>query len=96
MTHGAIYEASLETNCVIHIHSRNIFDGMLLNNYPSTPKEAEYGTPEIAHAIKNCVENTGKAKGTIVLSGHDEGVIAYGPSVHAAMELILKLFSSFS
>ena len=95
MTHGAIYQASPDINCVIHIHSRIIFDAMLRDNYPSTPTDAKFGTPEIAYAVKKCAENLNKAEGAIVLAGHDEGIIAYGSSVENALNLILELNNKY-
>ena len=95
MTHGAVYQSCPEANCVIHIHSRAVFDGMIRDNYVSTPEKAEYGSPEIALAIGECVKNSGKNEGHIVLSGHDEGVIAYGPSVERAFNLILELYHKY-
>jgi len=91
MTHGAIYLSNPAVNCVIHIHSRELFDGMLRDHYPRTPAEAEYGTPEIASAIEKCVAEIAGSEGTIVMAGHDEGVIAFGPSVEKALNLILEL-----
>lgn len=93
MTHGVVYRSCSGANCVIHIHSRKIFDMMIRDNYPSTPKNAEYGTPEIALAIGTCVNNSANNEGQIVLAGHDEGVIVYGPTVERALNLILELYS---
>ena len=95
MTHGAVYQSCREINCVIHIHSKKIFDGMLRDNYPSTQKEAEYGTPEIALAIGSCVKNTGKNEGQIALAGHDEGILTYGTSIEKAFNLIIVLYNKY-
>ena len=97
MTHGAVYRAAPPVHCVIHIHSRTIFDGMFRDHYPSTPADAEYGTPEMARAVGACVNAGGAPKdaGVIVLAGHDEGVIAYGPSVEKALALVLELNDTY-
>ncbi|MDR3301308.1 MAG: class II aldolase/adducin family protein [Spirochaetaceae bacterium] len=99
MTHGAIYRAKPAVNSVIHIHSKAIFEGMLSGGYPSTPPESAYGTPEMAHAIAECVKfagkNSGKNAGVIVMAGHDAGVIAYGASVEEALSLTLELYRAF-
>ena len=92
MTHGAIYRARHGVNCVIHIHSKKIYDSMIRDNYPATPKEAAFGTSEIALAIEKCAENIGKDEGQIVLAGHDEGIIAYGENTERALELIMELY----
>ena len=97
MTHGAVYQSCPKVNCVIHIHSRKIFDAMLKERYACTPKDAEYGTPQIALAIGKCIRESGMdEEGQIVLAGHDEGVIAYGPTVVRALDLILELYNKFT
>jgi ribulose-5-phosphate 4-epimerase/fuculose-1-phosphate aldolase len=100
MSHSAIYCACLDAFSVIHIHSRTIFEGMLRDNCLSTPKTAAYGTPEMARAIIAAVEQVGntyeKAHGSIVLAGHDEGVISWGVSIDEALEQILKLYDKYS
>ena len=96
MTHGAVYRSCSGANCVIHIHSRAIFDGMIRDRYPATPENAAYGTPEIALAIGKCVHELGKDEGRIVLLGHDEGVIAYSPSVEKTFSLIQELYNTYS
>lgn len=95
MTHGAVYQARSGVNCVIHIHSRSVFDGMIRDKYPATPVEAAYGTPEIALAIGKCVTIINKDESAIALAGHDEGVIAYGASVEVALRIILELNTKY-
>jgi len=92
MTHGIIYQRLPAVNSVIHIHSRRIFDGMLRDDYSSTLPDAEYGTPEMARAIIKVInDGNGQAEGIIVLAGHDEGVVSYGPTVERTFSLIQKL-----
>ena len=95
MTHGAVYRSCPGANTVMHIHSREIFDGMVRDRFPATPENAAYGTPEIALAIGNCVQALDSDEGCIVLLGHDEGVIAYGPSVERAFMLIRELYDRY-
>jgi ribulose-5-phosphate 4-epimerase/fuculose-1-phosphate aldolase len=93
MSHGAIYRACPKAACVIHIHSKAIFGGMLRANLLSTPKDAAYGTPEMARAISNAAGQAGD--GQIVLAGHDEGVITWGASVDDALALAMKLYNDY-
>ena len=95
MTHGVIYRRCPAANCVIHVHSRAIFDGMIRGRFPSTPQDAAFGTPEIALAIGELVQEPGKDEGCIVMAGHDEGVISYGPSVEKALALVRELFEKY-
>jgi hypothetical protein len=95
MTHGAVYRFCPEVNCVIHIHSRAVFDGMLRDYFTVTPKDAAYGTPEIALAAGECAADLGKSEGQIVLAGHEEGIIAYGADIKKALSLILELYNKY-
>jgi len=100
MSHGVIYQFCPSANCVIHIHSRTIFEGMLRNKYPSTPETAAYGTPEIALAIGKLVHHhdsgdSVKNEGSIVLAGHDEGVIVYASTVERALSLTEELYNKY-
>jgi ribulose-5-phosphate 4-epimerase/fuculose-1-phosphate aldolase len=99
MSHGAIYRVCPKAACVIHIHSRVIFDGMLRDTLLSTPKTAAYGTPEMARAISTAVvqgiKTHGKAYGQIALAGHDEGVVTWGVSVDEALGLVMELYNKY-
>ncbi|MDR2052958.1 MAG: class II aldolase/adducin family protein [Treponema sp.] len=96
MSHGAIYRACPAARAVIHIHSRKIFDGMLRDNYPRTPADVPYGTPEMARAIIACVKERGESPAVIVMAGHDEGVIVYGASVKGALDPLLELYCKYT
>jgi len=91
MTHGAIYSANNKINCVLHIHSRKIFDHLrgLSSENPDnvnfTAENIPYGTPEMAFAVQNLVKKIGKPNGIIVMLGHDEGVISFGKTVQSAL-----------
>jgi ribulose-5-phosphate 4-epimerase/fuculose-1-phosphate aldolase len=97
MTHGVIYQSCPGANCVIHIHSRAIFDGMIRDGYPATPETAAYGTPDIALAIGELVKDhdSGKNEGQIVLAGHDEGVIVYASTAEKALALTEELYDKY-
>jgi len=95
MTHGVIYLSCPGANCVIHIHSRSIFDGMIRDKYPAAPETAAYGTPEIALAIGKLVSASKKNEGQIVLAGHDEGVIVYAATVEKALSLTEELYYKY-
>jgi hypothetical protein len=96
MSHGAVYRVCASVMCVIHVHSRKIFDAMLSGGYVSTPPEAAYGSPELALAISSLVAETGASCGVMVLAGHDEGVLSYGVSVQEALDLILDLYTHYA
>lgn len=89
MTHGAVYAENPRVQCVIHIHSRLLFDRLLAQNWPHTPKSAAYGTPAIAKAIASLVRGAQTDLALFVLAGHDEGLVAYGPSIEATRDLLI-------
>ncbi len=93
MSHSAIYRANYSINCVIHVHCFKLW-AKLLNQVPTTPQNAEFGTPEIANAI-NSIFNTVPDithKGIIALGGHQDGLIAYGKDLNSAYETIIQYY----
>ena len=94
MSHGAVYEANEKIRCVIHIHSRELFEFMLAGHFEKTPKEAEYGTPELADEIRNLVEAADEEQGVFVLAGHQDGVMAYGPDIESTRDVLLGLYQA--
>jgi len=91
MTHGAVYHSCSGANCVMHIHSGAIFNGMIRDGCPATDKNAAYGTPEIALALAKCVQEMGTDEGAVYMAGHDEGIIIWGSTVERALKIILTL-----
>ena len=91
LTHAAVYEASPEIRAVIHIHSLDLwvrYKGFM----PTSPETAEYGTPEIALAVRNlCLSSKIRGDEVIIMGGHKEGIIAYGKDLEAAGNKILKI-----
>jgi len=91
MSHGAVYRARPAANAVIHVHSRRLFDFMRARHYPETDPAFAFGTPELAIAIESLLLSIGAPEGLFVTAGHDEGIIAYGPSVRSALALVKSL-----
>lgn len=89
MTHGAVYAENPDVQCVIHVHSRALFDRLLARDWPHTPKDAAYGTPAMAKAIAELVRATHGSQAVFVLAGHDEGIVAYGPSIEKTKQLLI-------
>ena len=94
MTHWAVYAARPDVGCVIHVHSRTLFDALLRAGACATPRGVEYGTPAMAQAVRACAAGL-TGDGIVVMAGHDEGVLAFAPDVvtagavvRAAMRLV--------
>ncbi len=91
LTHAAVYEANPETMAVIHIHSLDLwvrYKGLM----PTSPEAAEYGTPEIALAVRSlCLNSETGGQEVIIMGGHKEGIIAFGNDLEAAGNKILRI-----
>jgi Ribulose-5-phosphate 4-epimerase and related epimerases and aldolases len=96
LTHAAIYEALPEVKTVVHIHSLNIWE-KLLNIYPTTAPEIEYGTPEMAEAVFSTAKKMLQSEAKIIImGGHKEGILSYGNTLDEATNQILKIYKSLS
>ena len=92
LSHAAIYSSLDSVNSVVHIHNLYLWEkyyGIL----PTTDKNIEYGTPEMAISIQNEILKIGNKKSlVIIMGGHPEGIIAYGQTIFEATDAILKLY----
>ncbi len=88
MTHGAVYASNDAIQCVMHIHSRLLFDRLLQSGAASTQSSIPYGTPAMARAVADFAKRLTSLPGLLVMAGHDEGVIACGDSVNSVLTLI--------
>lgn len=90
MTHGAIYEANPAVRCVMHIHSRLLFDALLTQNAPRTSPDIPYGTPAMARAVAQLVAAQPNLPVLFVMAGHDEGLVAYGADIDSVTALLVE------
>ena len=88
LTHHAIYSSCPHINYIFHVHSKDLWEFMLTNNFPKTPKTIDYGTQEMAQAASSCIGN--KEVGIFAMEGHEDGIIAYGKSAEATGKVILE------
>lgn len=90
LTHAMIYECSLETNAVIHVHSADLWK-KLMNKVPTTSADAAYGTVEMADAIRKLFDDKDVVREKIiVMGGHPEGILAFGKGLEEALSILLK------
>ena len=88
MTHGAIYLANPVVQCVIHVHSRPLFDALLAQGAAHTGADIAYGTPAMAQAVMRLVQTQPVLPVLFVMAGHAEGVVAYGADVASVTALL--------
>ena len=99
LSHAAIYAARPDAGAVIHIHSEALWKkwkGVL----PTTEAAFAYGTPEMAVALGRLVRESGpgslwdlprRSPWAIVMGGHREGLMIFGPDLEGAGARVLKL-----
>ncbi len=92
MTHGAIYASQCAAHCVMHIHSRILFDALLRQGQPATPADISYGTPAMAHSLARLASERSQLPALFVMAGHDEGIVAFGTDVASTLELLVETF----
>lgn len=92
MSHGAIYAARPDANAVIHIHDRLMFRLLVQEGAPLTPADAAFGTPEMARAVGRLAA-TLPPVACMVMAGHEDGIIAYGPNPQSARDALWDVYA---
>ncbi len=88
MSHASVYQHSPHVNYVLHIHNIVLFNFLKEQNALSTPDDIAYGTVQMADAIGTLVKQN-STEATIVMRGHEEGILIYGLSIaHLQSQLI--------
>jgi dihydroxyacetone kinase DhaKLM complex PTS-EIIA-like component DhaM len=68
----------------------------LLNDYPTTSEEIEYGTPEMALAVQSLAAEMGMSdEKIIIMGGHQEGILAFGKNLEEATTQIIKIYNRY-
>ena len=94
LSHAAVYESAPEAGAVVHIHCLWLWE-KLLNNYPTTSSEIEYGTPEMAEAIQHLISVMKTDEKVIVMGGHLEGILVFGSNLSEATDEIIKNYKHY-
>ena len=95
MTHAALYEADETIQAIIHIHNKKLWQ-KYLHKLPTTNPAVPYGTPEMAYEMKRLYQESSDVKqyNTIIMGGHEEGIISFGQSLKEAQESINKIYNA--
>lgn len=95
LTHAAIYRAIPEVGAVVHVHCLWLWK-KLLNHYPTTSGEIEYGTPEMALAVQSLAAEMGMSdENIIIMGGHREGILAFGKNLKEATTQIIEIYNRY-
>lgn len=90
LSHAVIYTNMPSIGSVIHIHSLELWNE-LIDKVPTTNKEAEFGTVEIAQDIIRLIKETDfPQKKILVMGGHQEGIITIGKTIKEAFNVLYK------
>jgi ribulose-5-phosphate 4-epimerase/fuculose-1-phosphate aldolase len=93
LTHGTVYQSDRDIQFVFHAHSPHIWRHAAALNIPSTDKNVAYGTPAMACEIQQLIGDPAvKTQSIISMAGHEDGIIAFGPTAeHAGLTLVKYL-----
>jgi hypothetical protein len=95
LTHGTIYNLDDDIKAVIHIHSKALWKFMLKDNYLKT-EDVPYGTQEMIDEVNHIYSTINPLQNALfVMSGHEDGVIAFGTSLNEAEQTLYSLISEF-
>lgn len=92
LTHGALYQYAENIQAVIHIHNRPLWQ-QYQHRLPTTAAEVPYGTPAMAYEMWRLMTETDLPQQRILMmAGHQEGMLAFGPTLEAAALALERLF----
>lgn len=91
MTHAALYQISSKIKSIFHVHFPDLWEKKDQLPIPQTPTNVAYGTPAMARAIQKAYLKAHKPmKGVIIMAGHEDGVIAFGPTPQETFQQLTK------
>ena len=91
LTHAALYQVNGAIRAVVHVHSNAIWTAYR-DRLPTSRDEVPYGTPEMGYEMIRLHKRSAMGGlGVVVMGGHQDGVVAFGPSLAEAAGEILKL-----
>lgn len=92
LSHAAIYDCLPGVASIIHLHSSLMWK-YYIHNLPTTSTQISYGTPQMALSIQKIVkEVNSESTGAIVMGGHEDGIMVYGPDPDTAGDYLLELY----
>lgn len=91
LTHAAVYRAAASVNCVLHVHSPELWSHARDLGIPCTVPSIAYGTPAMAAAVESLLREPGAR--VIAMGGHRDGLIAMGETCEQAALLLVRLLA---
>ncbi len=93
LTHGVIYDACPGVMAVFHLHSPDIWKAAEKLGIAVTDSEITYGTPEMADAVKQTVQQC-DLPGILSMGGHDDGIVGYGRTLRETGLILIQFLVS--
>ena len=93
LSHAAVYAASPDATCVVHIHCPVIWRAAGQLKLPAVAADIGYGTPAMAHAIYEEVARSPE-QGILTMAGHEDGLLSWGCSHENACYPIIRYLAS--
>jgi len=90
LTHCSLFESIKGAKAVIHVHNEKLWRSLMDAGYPTVDAAIEYGTKEMANAVKELFKNKGKKNGIFATAGHFEGVFVFASDIKSAYGLVYK------
>lgn len=95
LSHGILYRCDPKIHWVMHLHAPAIFCKQQSLGLPATDPAAAYGTPEMADEIQSLARKRAVASpGLLVMSGHEDGILAYGTTAAETGSLVITTFAA--
>lgn len=94
LTHASVYQYNKQAQCVVHVHSPEIWTKTHPLQLPYTAAHIRYGTPEMAKAVKQVLQDPANHQATVLsLLGHEDGIIAFADTFETAVCSLVTLLS---
>lgn len=92
LTHAAVYRAAPWVQCVIHVHSPEIWRCAEALGLPVVDARISYGTPAMANAVGALVRR-GTRNALLAMGGHEDGIVAYGAAPDETALNLIRWFA---
>jgi ribulose-5-phosphate 4-epimerase/fuculose-1-phosphate aldolase len=94
LTHCSIYESIKDAKAVIHVHNEKLWRALMIADYPTVDESVEYGTKEMAGAVRELFKESRKTSGIFATAGHFEGVFVFASDIKGAYRLLHRILTT--
>lgn len=92
LSHGHLYESMADVQFIIHVHHKPLWEQAVALGLLLTHPSAAYGTPAMAHEVKQLLQTPETLNaGAFGMGGHEDGLIVFGKTADQAGDRLLNL-----